>query len=417
MKFKNFEISDATTLRAIIANDGYALEDTYHAGERLEIKDAITSEMLGPLLPQAVVEMVIEATEPLQSLTPLMDTIQWNLGDTVFNTLAMGVIDVNKVPENSAYPEKTLQFGGGTVTASIDKYGVALSFTEEAISRSRWDIVSMHTREVGRAFTRRKEYVIQDHIRNLGDTIFDNKNPTASHLGVTHGRDALLAANGSLTMDDLVESYSFMLTKGYTPNLLIMHPLSWMMWMRDPNFRAFAFQAGGGRLYQPYNGSAMNKMNLTAGMELTLASGNRNALLGTSNLQTAGALNQNFNPQLQSSPQVPSYFPWPMDILVSPYVPYDPATKLTDIYLCDRSRLGAIVQQESITSDEYGDMKYDIRYMRFKERYGMYIYEEGLGINVMKNISVEPNYYSMEPARGSYDLSDLVAIPANTPVV
>jgi len=412
-----FEISDSITLARTILNDGYAPDDVHKVKGRLEIKDALTSELLGPLLPQAVIELMLESTEPYQSLTPLMDTITWNLGDTVFNTLAMGVIDVNKVGENQAYPEKSLQFAGNVSTCTIDKYGVALSFTEEAIARSRWDLVNMSIREVGKAFVRRKEFVVQDHIRNIGDVIFDNRNPTASHLGVTTGRGQDLTANGSLSMDDLVRASEVMLTKGYQPNLLIMHPLTWMMWMRDPEFRAFAYQAGGGTLYQPYSGSALNRMNLPAGMELTLASGKREAFLGQSNIQDPSNIRTDFNPQLSSAPIVPSYFPWPLQIVVSPYVNYSPGDKVTDVYLCDRSRLGAIVQAEGISTDEYADQKYDLRYMKFKERYGMYIYEEGLGINVLKNIKVEPNMVTMEPAKGSYSPSDLPEIVSTTPVI
>jgi hypothetical protein len=331
---------------------------------------------------------------------------------------AVGTFRVERVGEGEAYPEKRLQFGGALNTATIDKWGVALAFTEEAVQYSRWDLVGMHVREAGRAFTRKKEESVANFLRQLGQPVFDNRNPTLSQKGTTTGRDINMEQNGTITLDDLFDMYAQVLHTGYTPDLLIMHPLSWLMFIKDPILRAFAFQNGGGVIFGSYSGSAANRFLRPDGTETTIARGSRNGGLGTplnggASMTTKG---QDFSTAMNAAPQLPSMFPYPMRIVVSPFMWFDPARKLTDIVMADSSVLGAMVVAEDLTTDSWDDIKVDIKYMKFRERYGFMIYEEGMGVAVAKNIKVDTNYWTSEPAKGFFDPVGLTT-DRSTPVV
>jgi len=85
--------------------------------------------------------------------------------------------------------------------------------------------------------------------------------------------------------------------------------------------------------------------------------------------------------------------------------------------MADSTVLGAMVVEEELTSDSWDNKEVDIQYMKFKERYGFMIYEEGMGMAVAKNVSVETNYWTGEPARGMFDPTTMPAYSATTAVV
>lgn len=410
-------IEDQSDLARVIQNGGFDPRGN-KTDKRISIEDAVTSTELGPLLPYSIVEMMVEVQEPLMVLTGLLDKIQASPGTTEYKMPSIGTFSVDRVGEGESYPEKRLNLGGALATATIDKWGVALAFTEEAVRYSRWDLLSLHVREAGRAFGRRKEVEVARHIQGLGNPLFDNRNPTASHLGVTHGRGIDLAGNGTLTMDDMFDAYAAMLTTGYTPDLLIMHPLTWLMFIKDPTLRAWAAAAGGGVVFGGYTGSPVNRFQLPGSMPKTLVTGgNPGASMGVPLNGGPSNLKVDFSQSMNSGPVMPSYLPYNLRIVVSPFVPMDPASKLTDIFMCDSSALGAIVTEEGLTTDNWNDPKVDIMYMKFRERWGLLMYEEGQGVGVLKNIKVTQNFVPDTFGAPTIDVGDLVAIAAATPVV
>lgn len=417
----NYEIQDHSDLARVIKNRGYHWTqdpgDSSH--QPLTISDAVASTDLGPLIPRAIVEIMVEAQDPIMTLTPLMDRVNWEAGTKEFKVPSMGTFDVERVAEGESYPEKRMQVGGALSTATIDKWGVALAFTDEAIATSRWDLVGLHVREAGRAFIRRKETEVANFMRSLGQVVFDNRNPTMSQKGTTSGRDINLAQNGTITLDDIFDMYAQLLHTGYTPDLLIMHPLTWLMFIKDPILRAFAFQAGGGVIFGSYTGSAVNRFTLPDQMKTLMSAGSKFGGQGTPvngdrAMTTSGT---DLSNQLSSAPQLPSMFPYPLRIVVTPFMWYDPGRRLTDIVMASSGALGALVVAEDLKSDSWDDIKVDISYMKFRERYGFLLYEEGMGVAVAKNIKVDTNFWTSEPARGLYDPTTLPAYSATTPVV
>jgi hypothetical protein len=124
-----------------------------------------------------------------------------------------------------------------------------------------------------------------------------------------------------------------------------------------------------------------------------------------------------YSQTLTSAPNLPSYFNIPLRIIVSPYMKYDPRTKLTDILMFDSAELGALIVDEDVTTEEFDDPSVDIRKIKLRERYGIGIFNEGNAIAVLRNIKVVPNEI-VTPAQTSINVSGSIGpIPAGTAVV
>ena len=187
-------------------------------------------------------------------------------------------------------------------------------------------------------------------------------------------------------MDDLFDAYGHVLMQGFTPDVLLMHPLTWVMFVKDPTLRAFALQSGGGTFFAGWNGDPRTRFNpwaaasqggLGTGTGANLVQGPSGNSTGTAASNTAASALTAFSQTLNSSPQIPSYFPFPLRIVVSPLVPFDPVRKVSDIYLFDSSELGVLVVDEDVTTDEFDDPSVDIKKIKLRERYGIGILNEG----------------------------------------
>lgn len=422
MKFP-FEIQDSHQLAAVIRNNGRIPQLQDKEDVRLTVQDAVSSKEIAPLLKDALTEILIEAGDPTLVLTGLLDRVDWDgAGQQVYHMPAIGTFSVERVGEGEEYPEKTLNIGGATVTATIDKWGIKLGFTDEAIKYSRWDLIGLHVREAGRAFASRKEFEVSRHITGMATTVFDNSDPTMSIKGVTTGRGATGVGNGTMTIDDMFDMFAQILMTGYTPDTLIMHPMTWIMFVKDPELRTFALASGNQTVFGGWTGSAVNHSGIPA-PKRTIAGGHPLATLGTPQNGNRNPVIGDFEVGLQSAPMLPAGLPFSLRIIVTPYMAMDPAARTTDIIMCDSRVLGALIVEEDLTQVGWSDVSVDIQYMKFRERYGIIIYEEGNGVAVAKNIKVDQNHYSVLKGMPTYDIFDssgslnLPVIDPSIPVV
>lgn len=398
------EFKDQTTYEFVWRNNGRTLE-----GEQVEMRDAISVPNAGMFLPKVVSNIVKEAAEPLMIGTSLLQRIEYHAGQTI-TFPAVGALVAADIAEGQEYPERQLQMGGATVTASIGKSGVAVKVTDEMIKYSQFDVIGMHLRAAGRALARHKEQKIFNYINSMGVVCFDNLVPANSLFGVTHGRALDGSANGSVIMDDIFDVFGQIIAQGWMPDTILMHPLTWIMWVKDPVLRAFALAAGGGTFFASWTGNPAGRAPWDNSSQGGLGySPGQNIDPATSPLE---AYSQN----ITSAPVLPSYFPIPFRIIVSPFVPYDPTTKLTDLMIFDSANLGALIVDEEPMTEEFDDPARDIRKIKIRERYGIAILNEGQAIGVIRNAYVRPNHIVL-PARTTIDTAGSVAeIPAGTPI-
>lgn len=378
----------------------------FENGDRVKLFDALSVPNAPMLMPKVISNIVKEAAEPLLIGTSLLQRINYSYGQTI-TFPAVGAMVAADIAEGQEYPERSLQMGGATVTASIGKSGVAVKITDEMIRYSQFDVIGMHLRAAGRALARHKEVKIFNFIRSMGVACFDNVNPTASLKGVTTGRDMVGAGNGSVTMDDIFDAYAQVLTQGFTPNTLLMHPLTWTMFVKDATLRSFVLGNNGGNMFAGWSGSAAERapwdnssqggLGMSAGQNITPGG----VPDGTTQASPLSAYPQT----LSTAPQLPGYMNIPFRIIVSPFVPYDPRRKLTDIYMFDSAELGVLIVDEEVTTEEFDDPRVDIRKIKLRERYGIGILNEGKAIATLKNVHVVANELVL-PAQTTVDITN-----------
>jgi hypothetical protein len=386
--------------------------------EKLELTDALSTTNAPLLFPKVINRIVKEAAEPLLVGTNLLQHIRYSYGQTI-TFPAVGALYAADIAEGQEYPERSLDMGGGTVTANIGKSGVAVKLTEEMIRYNQFDVMGMHLRAAGRALARHKEVKIFNMIRAMGVTVFDNLNPATSMFGVTHGRNLQGQPNGSLVVDDVFDCWGQIITQGYTPNTMLMHPLTWVMWVKDPVLRAFALQNGGGTFFATWNGSPQgrapwgDKQGVSGGQNITPG---RTPSGQTAPHSSAASTLLSYPQTINSAPQMPSYGNIPLVIIVSPFVYFDSRRRLTDIYMFDRNELGALVIDEEINSGEWNDPARDLIKIKMRERYGTVVFSEGQAIGVMRNVFVRPNEIVL-PAQANIEVSSaLTTIDPGTPI-
>lgn len=398
----SFELKDAAQLEAIWSTGGCDQE-----GKQVELNDILSSTNSNVFFPQVMSNIVREAAEPLLVGTSLLQRINYAGKGQTITFPAMGAVEAADIAEGQNYPIISPQIGGATVTATIGKVGIAVAMTDEMVRYSLWDLMAMLLRKAGQALARRKEVKIFNMVRNLGTPVFDNLQPSKSLFGVMTGRDLQGSANGSLTMDDLFDAYAHGLVQGYPSDTLIMHPLCWVQFVKDPVLRSFVLANGGGTFFASWTGNPAGQApwNTPLGVAhgQSLVPGQTSTGVTAPHGLTASKLLE-YPQNADGAPVLPTYFNVPMRIIVSPFVPFDARRKLTDIYLCDSKNIGALIVDEEVTTEEWRDPRADIQNTKFRERYGLAILEEGKAVQVFKNVHVVPNEIAL-PAQTTIEVS------------
>ena len=226
------------TLHSLFKNNGRDI-----TGEVMSIKDTLATPNIATIMKRVIEEVVLEGIEPNLIGQSLLQRIEFNgpyVTEVKFRTL--GAIDVGDISmaEGQEYPEFSTTNGGGQVSAIIGKYGLAVRITEEMLNNNQWDVVGYTLRELGKAMARAREENIFNVINNAGVVVFDNLHPNQSLLGRTTGRDLSGAGNGSFTADDMYDMYASTLERGFTPDVILCHPLAWATFAKDPVLREYA---------------------------------------------------------------------------------------------------------------------------------------------------------------------------------
>jgi hypothetical protein len=358
---------------------------------KVEFKDLIATPNATIWMPKVIEEIVREPVEPMMIIPSLLDRIAYTAAARI-TFPAIGAMVAFDVAEGGSYPEQSLNVAPGTITINVGKTGIMFKITEEMMKYSQYDIMNMHIRAGRRGLDRHKEKKGMDYISGMGVTLFDNVAPTSSVYGICTGRSITGAGNGSCRMEDLLKAYSHIMMQGYTPDTILLHPLAWSMWMADPLLQTIAKNTGNMPWFQkvnmakqglPWSQASQGKIGQQGGYGQFTPSQNAASETATPPLD----IDQNLN----SPATLPGYFPYPLRVIVSPFLPYDEGNNTCDIMIFDSANLGALVVDEDVSNDQWEDMNTDIVKVKLKERYAFAIYEDGLAIGVMKNIPIKAN--------------------------
>jgi hypothetical protein len=360
---------------------GQELKLTDANKESLKLRDILNHGDLSKYLPIAISEVVRQASEPLLIANQLFTKISQKEG--IYITLpAEGAMEmIDEIAPGAEYGTEEITMGGGSVIrVDIRKYGIKLSLTEEMIDQSQYDVIALWLKAAGKAFARRKNHICFRLFEKQGLTLADNKNPAASVIGrPLSGKDGTGALNYSFGSEDFFDIYASMLVEGYAPDTIVMHPLSWAIWAKDPFLKVFAWRHGGGPLIGGYDVQGVSRDSFFEGQGMA----------------GKGARPGETSPvDFKGTPVLPAWAQIPFRVMVSPQVPFDPVNKLTSIYFVDSGNAGAIVQAEEINQHQWSDPERDIQNIKLREKYGIAILNEGRGVGVVKNVKVVPNRFA-----------------------
>jgi len=321
-------------------NNGYVNSD-----DRVIISEAFATPDAPILFPKVINRTLREAAEPVQLVVPLLQTVRLGQGRSL-EFPAVNAIQASEVPEGQEYPEQALAFAK-QVEGKVSKKGVKVSFTDEVISDSLWDIVGLHVRAAGRAMARLKEQIALGRFRDAATIVFDNDDADEAD---TTGRGIDGAFNDTMVWDDVIDMAAELVAEGHQPTDFILHPLMWAMFLKDAVYHAGGANVGGAwgvRLGSPeasLNGSA----------------------------------------------------PMGLNVLVSPFVSFTAKNGSTpaksDVFLIDRNEIGVLLVKDDMSVDDWTDQTRDIRSLKMKERYDIVALGDGEGITVAKNVSLSRNY-------------------------
>jgi hypothetical protein len=304
--------------------------------------------------------------------------------------------------------------GGQTYGMTVKRHGLQLRISDRFVEQSTYPWLAWWMKLGGAALARHKEEYIFNFITQLGTVVYDNsvaaRQPGAQPSpikGVTTGRNRMGSFNGSMTMDDVYDMYASTLTQGFIPDTLLVHPMTYLMWVKDPTMREFAIQAGGGSFFQAFTGNAAAQAFAGQYNQGGLGQG-----LGQQGQYNAGALTggqtstaQGLPQNQKSAPTLLNYLGLNFRIICSPFVRFDPFQRNTDIMLFDRRNLGALIVDEDAHVNSWKEPAFDISNIALEETYGFGIINEGQAISIAKNIAIRPNEFVL-PARSVINLNE-----------
>ncbi len=326
-----------------------ALTEDGHIDEnnRVTIKEAFASADAAALFPKVISRTLREAAEPQLLVTPLLSTVRLGKGRSL-EFPAVNAIQAAEIPEGQEYPEQALAFAK-QIEGKVSKKGVKLSFTEEVIADSLWDIVGLHVRAAGRAMARLKEQIALSRFKDAATIVFDND---SSSYDDTTGKGIDGAANDTLHWDDVIDMAAVLMAENHIPTDFILHPLMWSVFLKDAIF---------------HTGGSAAAVNTSWGYRPDSPSGALNA--------TA---------------------PMGLNVIVTPFVSFTAKNGSTpaksDIFLIDRNEVGTLLVKDEMSTDQFDEPSRDIRQMKMKERYDIVMLGDGEGITVAKNVNLARNY-------------------------
>lgn len=371
-----------------------------------EIRDLLTTPDATRFIPQVVQTIIREALEPNLVIVPnLFQEVRIERGQQI-QLGALGAMVAGEIPEGGEYPETMFDVSdqGDMIAFTTSKHGLMIRVTEEVITDNQWDVMGLWLRAAGKALARHKEQYAMRLLDTMGVTIFDNTTPANGQLGTTTGRGIDGAQNGSMSTNDIFDMYAYLLHRGFTPDMLIMHPLAWRVFMCDPEMREIVLKGAtltSRRLPQGNSAAAWGTGFTGKGLRTTATGTETLTAAAAGNVEKIGASTwlQTLNGLAATFSIAPRYLPTPLTVLVTPYVSYTApvynasATKgKTSIVMTDSSNCGLLVTRQPVQNSEFTDPLRDIRALKVNERYGFGLLEQGKSVAVANNISIVKNY-------------------------
>lgn len=356
----------------------------------MSVEDALNMPNAGKLFKRAIEEIIVAPSQlNLIGETLIRTTYVTGPGRSI-SVRTLGALDLENflVAEEGEYPEVSMSNGtAATLELKFAKYGCKFKISEELLEYSTWDLITYQIQQVVNAMARYRDREIFNMLFNRGVLVFDNQNPDSAQIGRTSGRDITGAGNGSMSSEDLIDMYATVVMNGYTPDVILCHPLHWAMFAKDPILR----DAG------------VIKGNMSDYVRALTPALPPQGMFPRTGVQGLGALTQEVtNPEMEalSSPKVrlPSYSPLSgLKIITSPLVPFNRELKSGSILMLDTENSGLLAISEPLQITEWDEQRNDLKVIKFKEKWALGVIDNGAAIAVARNIAFAPNEVNVTP--------------------
>ena len=181
-----------------------------------------------------------------------------------------------------------------------------------------------------------------------------------------------LTADPFATLDDIVVMAGEMINEGFNPDLVIINGLAWVVFAQAPELRHLVMSGQTPFFRWPQGEGGIHPSSTSNPMLYPWTA--------------APALSTQFvNPDS-------SVLGRTFSTVVTPYMPFTPASSsspaLCNIIVADSRYLGAILQGEGLSTDEFNDPRIDVRSVKFREYYALATQAEGRGIRIARNVAL-----------------------------
>ena len=395
--------------------------NAFHHGsfgdEKVSVRDMITSKDFSQIFYAAVEVFLAQAIMPANVVTGnLFTTVPFTRQGAQFIFRTFGPSNVEEVPEGAEFPNASPSMNDQAyrLAVEIKKYGAKIPITAEMMEEDSWGLVAFLLKNLAVALANKKEYLAVNLLNeNSGWVLADNHEPANSQLGSLTGRGIDGKFNGTLTIEDLLAALTWMNTRGYNADTLLIHPFAWIMLTRDKELSDLAFRnityvpataPGWGDVFGQF-GPTLSKFGSSVPTGATDGVANPvDSVFGKlgigyysyPNLTPFGATYTATNAVTGAA----------VKVITSPLVPFfkvssgtasqgvTPANGkyATNIILADSQKCGLILQKENPVMERWNDPDREVNYMKVRERYGMALQEMGRGVGVIKYAVVDKNY-------------------------
>lgn len=391
---------------SIMHHDGYVADENGQVGQ-IVLKDMLRKEDLLPLMPEAITHVMLEEIEPQSVLYNNFFT-QVVAQDTHQSLIIhnMGPLSVQPVGDYGEYPDSNLamDMSGYDLNLRIRRYGLELRVHEDVVAQNMIPVIGMWLQRARNAFVRNREKLAVQELKKHGIVVYDNNNPAGySHeVKAYSGRGIDGNANGTMSLNDLMAVYVSALLDGYTVDTIAMNPFAWQTFMVDPEMREIVINNNTVVSYRAPNGSsAFGRFSqLTGPLNLGLPWGKG---AGHNNLDPnqslTGKLGQNPYALTQSILGAtynigPRYFPTPLTIVVSPFVPLSRIgnTLVTDIIFAQGGEAGVVLKEGDPVVKQFSVEEKEAIVVRMREGLAYGTLNLGKAVRICKNVVVDRNY-------------------------
>ena len=281
----------------------------------------------------------------------------------------MGAIEATQVVPGQMVKRTEPAISMRVASTDALKWGVATDIENDLIDDSLYNIIPYIIEAQRRAMVRKKEELVWKACMDNAHVMYDNANASPTYWTSGHGADAK-TLNGSWAFDDLIEMMAGLQVNGYSPTDIIMNPLAYAAFHRDPILRAQFFTMGaiGGAIYS--RGPEVSEQGL------------KNALPWGINYHLSRFIPVSLNGSLTTNGTLSG---------LGATSGASGAANVTEMLVVDRGEPIIIIEREAMHNDRIFNQETEVVSLVMKEKYAVYASDQTRGAVRAKNIRLVTN--------------------------